>query len=496
MIFTSVSHIKDKSEKAFFKEKVFLYVRIIECLAIDVYPHNFSNEEIVSELCNIGVIEIASELPLLEKLLGVDLYSRLLKCVQIYLCQPNVVEPHVYKLRNTSRKETQKKLSQFTFADFFCGAGGMSLGFCKAGFTVALANDIVDECIETYRLNHPEIPIDRIIKCDIKHLCDNVSDYIKHDVDVVVGGPPCQGFSSANRQRIIDDPRNELYKYYLRAVQLLTPKFVVMENVKGMLSVAEQVVEDYQNISCSINGKNCHYIVAYRLLNSSDFGVAQNRVRLIYVAIRSDIAESKSISPETIFEEIMASASAKNFLLRDALQYIKPLESPRIKGLTEVDDELTGKKVDSNPYIESNQYLSLINGNRFIPLVFNHKARYASETNYKIFSLLRQGEDASNEKIKDIMPYPHRLHCFKDKYYRLIEDKPCRTITAHLKMDCLSHIHPTQIRTITPREAARIQSFPDDYIFMGAYLKTYMQIGNAVPVLMAQTIANVIKKHI
>ena len=94
------------------------------------------------------------------------------------------------------------------------------------------------------------------------------------------------------------------------------------------------------------------------------------------------------------------------------------------------------------------------------------------------------------------MPYSHRNHCFKDKYYKLIADKPCRTITTHLRMDCLSHIHPFQIRTITPREAARIQSFPDDYLFLGAYLKTYMQVGNAVPPLMAKQIATAIKPYL
>ena len=178
------------------------------------------------------------------------------------------------------------------------------------------------------------------------------------------------------------------------------------------------------------------------------------------------------------------------------MEFIKPLSSPRIKGLTEVDDELTGKKVDANTFKSTNKYIELINSNKKVPLVFNHKARYANDTNFQIFSLLKQGEDASSERIKGIMPYSHRLHCFKDKYFRLYEDRPCRTITAHLRMDCFSHIHPTQTRTITPREAARVQSFPDDYVFLGAYLKTYMQIGNAVPVLLANKIANVIKQYI
>ena len=91
------------------------------------------------------------------------------------------------------------------------------------------------------------------------------------------------------------------------------------------------------------------------------------------------------------------------------------------------------------------------------------------------------------------MPYTNRLHCFKDKYYKLIPNRPSRTITAHLRMDCHSHIHPFQIRAITPREAARCQSFPDDYLFLGAYLKTYMEIGNAVPCKFAKAIASAVR---
>ena len=165
--------------------------------------------------------------------------------------------------------------------------------------------------------------------------------------------------------------------------------------------------------------------------------------------------------------------------------------------MTEVDDEKTGMKIGINNYDScGNSYLTSINSGRSLAYTFNHKARYCSDVNYEIFKRLGQGEDATNPKIADIMPYSRRNGIFKDKYFKLYADRPCRTITAHLKMDCLSHIHPYQIRSITPREAARVQSFPDDYLFLGAYLRTYMQIGNAVPVLMAKQIANIIKKYI
>ena len=246
-----------------------------------------------------------------------------------------------------------------------------------------------------------------------------------------------------------------------------------------MLSVANQVVEDYRAIKINKNGKEYKYDVTYRLLNSMNFGVAQSRERLIYIAVRNDIAYSKHVTPEVLFQQIENNCLNNSIVnLSAALEYIKPLDAPRIKGQTEIDDEKTGMKVGLNAYD-----------------VFNHKARYCSDVNYEIFKRLDQGEDATNPKIADIMPYARRNGIFKDKYYKLYADRPCRTITAHLKMDCLSHIHPYQIRSITPREAARVQSFPDDYLFLGAYLKTYMQIGNAVPVLMAKQIANVIKQY-
>ena len=224
----------------------------------------------------------------------------------------------------------------------------------------------------------------------------------------------------------------------------------------------------------------------------------KKRQRLIFLAVRNDVVKNKKITPSKLFDEIAnLTSKSKRHVLADAIAFIKPLDAPRVKNLTEIDDELTGKKVDINKYKgNENQYLKLINENRIIPFVFNHKARFANDINYEIYRKLEQGDDGTNEKIKEIMPYAHRNHLFKDKYFKLIADKPSRTITAHLKMDCHSHIHPTQIRSITPREAARIQSFPDDYLFLGAYLKTYMQIGNAVPPMMARVIAKAIKIYI
>lgn len=271
-----------------------------------------------------------------------------------------------------------------------------------------------------------------------------------------------------------------------------------MENVKGMMKVADQVVEDYESIVVDKDDKTYSYTVGYKLLNSADFSVAQSRERLIYIAIRNDVSEQHSIGPKDIFHQIDKATSKKpTYTLADALSFIKALDAPREKNTNEVDNDKTGKKIDVNQFKgNENEYLKLINGGREIPFLLNHKARYVNDINYDIYRLLDQGDDASDPKIADIMPYSNRLHCFKDKYYKLRADRPSRTITAHLRMDCHSHIHPFQIRALTPREAARCQSFPDDYLFLGAYLKTYMQIGNAVPCVMAKGIAEIIKKYL
>lgn len=501
MIFEKVTQLTSKDE---FIEKVLIYIRLVEVIAkreeLIVAETISPSSDAIQEMKDMGVIESDEDLRMLSKTLG-HYYSRFVSAIELYLTHKTLFGTQLDKLNNKKRKEIQEREAESDkpkMVDFFAGAGGLSCGFSQAGFRVCFANDFEDVCVRTYRYNHPELPSGSVLKEDIRKIVSHIGEYVHEDIDIVVGGPPCQSFSSANQRRIIDDPRNELYKYYIEAIKKICPKFVLMENVKGMLSVANQVVEDYKAIRVKKNGKVYTYDVSYRLLNAVNFGVAQSRERLIYLAVRNDIADSKRVTPEVLFQEIeKACAGNPHYNLQSALEYIQPLDAPRIKGMTEVDDETTGMKIGVNCFDScGNAYLTNINSGRSLPYVFNHKARYCSDVNYEIFKRLGQGEDATNPKIADIMPYSRRNGIFKDKYYKLYADRPCRTITAHLKMDCLSHIHPYQIRSITPREAARVQSFPDDYIFLGAYLKTYMQIGNAVPVLMAKQIAEIIKKYI
>lgn len=501
MIFEKVTQLTSKDE---FLEKILIYIRLVEVIAkrehliVDTIKSPSSNS--VIEMKDMGIIENDEDLELLSRVLG-NYYHRFVSAIELFLSHKNLFGSELDKLNNKKRKEIQKReaaTNKPKMVDFFAGAGGLSCGFSQAGYRICFANDFEDVCVRTYRFNHPELPSASVLKEDIRKIVSNIGDYIHEDIDIVVGGPPCQSFSSANQRRIIDDPRNELYKYYIEAIKKICPKFVLMENVKGMLSVAGQVVEDYKSIRIKKNGKVYTYDISYRLLNAVNFGVAQSRERLIYLAVRNDIAYSKHVTPEVLFHEIEKACEGNpHYNLQSALEYIQPLDAPRVKGMTEVDDEKTGMKIGVNNYDScGNSYLASINSGRSLSYTFNHKARYCSDVNYEIFKRLEQGEDATNPKIADIMPYSRRNGIFKDKYFKLYADRPCRTITAHLKMDCLSHIHPYQIRSITPREAARVQSFPDNYLFLGAYLKTYMQIGNAVPVLMAKQIANIIKKYI
>lgn len=501
MIFEKVTNITKKDE---FLEKILIYIRLVEVLAeregMVVPQIEIPSDTVVSEMIDMGVISSSEDLKQLKKMVGAN-YIRFISSVGFYLVNKKIYGNLLDKLSNKKRSLLQQESlasNKPKIVDFFAGAGGLSCGFTQAGYRVCFANDFEDVCVRTYRFNHPELPSDCVLKEDIRKIVSSIGDYVKETVDVVIGGPPCQSFSSANQRRVIDDPRNELYKYYIEAVKKICPKFVVMENVKGMLSVADQVVEDYRAIRICKDDKEYTYDVAYRLLNSMNFGVAQSRERLIYIAVRDDISKAKNVTPESLFKEIEDSYIGHDpYNLNSALEYIKPLEAPRIKGMTEVDDDKTGMKIGVNTFSSTgNEYLKTINQGRQLPYVFNHKARYCSDVNYEIFKRLDQGEDSTSEKIADIMPYAHRNGIFKDKYFKLYADRPCRTITAHLRMDCLSHIHPYQIRSITPREAARVQSFPDDYLFLGPYLKTYMQIGNAVPVLMAKQIAIIIKNHI
>lgn len=373
--------------------------------------------------------------------------------------------------------------NKYTFIDLFAGCGGLSLGLEHVGFTPIFVNEIVEQFCSTYKFNH-NLPEDAYYVGDINDLNKDYDEKYKErfkNVTLVCGGPPCQGFSMANRQRVIDDPRNQLYKAYLTFLSKAQPKFFIMENVRGIKNKWKEISEDIKKYLPDYNFNS-------ELLYAEDFGVPQHRERFIVIGNRIGV-DSKAI-----FNQINTYKRTP-FILRDALEGLPMLKSKKEKGASGVEDICSGLTKRKFEYIKNNFY-DFINGDKKIHYLYNHKNRYNNERDIEIYRRLPQGGNSLHPSIKDIMPYKSRNSIFKDKYYKLDENKICKTITSHMRFDCNMYIHPWDNRGLSPREAARIQTFPDDYIFYGSQNAWYAQIGNAVPVKLSEALGKGIMKFI
>ena len=375
------------------------------------------------------------------------------------------------------------KKQKHLLVDLFAGCGGLSIGMEQAGFTPWFVNEIVPTFCNTYKCNH-KLPDSHYYVGDINQLNKDIAKFqdILSDISIVCGGPPCQGFSTANRQRIIDDPRNNLYKAYLQFLSVVRPKFFVMENVRGMANKIEEIKQNFREYL----GEEYQFDAA--VLQAQDFGVPQNRKRLIMIGNRM------GINPEEIFAEI-EKQKRPAFVLKDALEGLPELQARAEKGSSDIENSISGFSVCDFDYPKTDFY-RFINGDRSLDKLYNHKNRYNNPRDIEIFSRLPQGGDSLHPSIADIMPYSRRNHIFKDKYFKLEEGKICKTITSHMKYDCNMYIHPWQARGLSPREAARIQTFPDDYVLTGPQNSWYAQVGNAVPVKLAKAIGDAIMKFL
>ena len=376
---------------------------------------------------------------------------------------------------------------KYTFIDLFAGCGGLSLGLEQAGFEVVFMNEIVETFASTYLANH-NLKEGQYFIGDINELnkcLDKYSDILKNPVKpitLVCGGPPCQGFSMANRQRIIDDPRNQLYKAYLQFLSEVRPQFFIMENVKGMANKFDEIITNFKEYLGE------EYIYDYRLLKVQDFGIPQNRERFIMIGNRM------GIDPNEIFTEIERHKRPP-FVLKDALYGLPHLEARKEKNKGEYESLECGFTERDFSYPDTDFY-QFINGHKVITKLYNHKNRYNNLRDIEIFRRLPQGANSLHESIQDIMPYKRRNNIFKDKYFKLDENQICKTITSHMKYDCNMYIHPWEARGLSPREAARIQTFPDDFVLKGPQNSWYAQVGNAVPVKFAEVIGKSIMKFI
>lgn len=375
------------------------------------------------------------------------------------------------------------KKKEYKFVDLFAGCGGLSVGLQQAGFTPWFVNEIVEQFCNTYKFNH-NLSDEHYFVGDIADLNAHIDEYkeILSDITLVCGGPPCQGFSMANRQRILDDPRNALYKQYLIFLKTVRPKFFIMENVKGMMNKIDEIKQNFTEYLGD------EYQFDYALLRAQDYGVPQNRERFITIGNRV------GISPKKIFEEIYKH-KRPSFVLKDALIGLPHLIAKKEKGSKGVEDAESGFTECDFSYIY-NDFYKFINGDKEITKLYNHKNRYNNERDLEIYRRLPQGANSLHESIADIMPYKRRNDIFKDKYFKLDETQICKTITSHMKFDCNMYIHPWDARGLSPREAARIQTFPDDYVITGSQNMWYAQVGNAVPVKLAKAIGDGIMKFI
>jgi DNA (cytosine-5)-methyltransferase 1 len=413
------------------------------------------------------------------------------------------------KLCRTYRREQVQITADrggYTVGDFFCGSGGMSTGFVQQGFRPVFAVDSDPAACRTYRLNHPMVPDEAVICKDVRYLClDELTARAgSSTVDVLVGGPPCQGFSlvghktKGTRYRETNlleflkrrDSRNYLYELMMGAAIALRPRMVLMENVPAMTS-SRQGSKSFMDQAADML-KEAGYATAIWKLEASAYGVPQRRRRAFLVASADGRIPAQ---PFTEYQDI-----SKRHIDPDALEPVTVDSAIYDLPPLEADEgfQVSPMNLDSDPrarFYLDNPAFRMRNESG---LVFNHRARYNNEDDLELFGLLEPGENGRDvlEKYKrhDLMRY--RTDVFDDKYSRLRPDQPCRTVVAHLSRDGNSFIHPSQVRTITVREGARLQSYPDDFMFCGSPSDQWTQVGNSVPPVLAASLARTLLDHL
>ena len=372
---------------------------------------------------------------------------------------------------------------QYDCIDLFCGAGGLSVGLEQEGFRPIIAVDKDLAALQTYRFNRPWMETDSLIHEDIRKL---VGQEIFPHVPLVVGGPPCQGFSVVNKHKKENDERNELYKFFVHAVDQSKPEVFLMENVEGILQLYSDIKEDFKQIGYI----TCEPII----LTPKDFGFPQSRRRAFILGINEKHAGIAAELYDTFRSEVLNCKCGTNYVLWDAIGDLPAIEAKTLKNSTYKESKEWGYTFGGF-HDAASPYAKLVNKDlpECVPLL-NHRCKFNNERDIEIFRVLKPGEKSNAESIQDLNPYKSRDGMFTDKFHKLPADEPCKTITAHMYYDCNMYIHPTQARGLSPREAARVQGFPDDYLFLGSPNEWYRQIGNAVSPLVARVLGTGLKK--
>lgn len=356
--------------------------------------------------------------------------------------------------------------------DLFAGCGGFSVGFENAGYNIIKAVEFDKEIADSYSHNHKGTIV---FAEDIGKIADE-DHFTRKESEVIVGGPPCQGFSMAGarireKNTFINDPRNFLFRHYVNVVKIVRPKVFLLENVKGILSkdkgaIFQEIVETFEN---SENFEGDKYYLHYKLCKAIDFGIPQKRERVVVIGVLNndfDIDELFNSTREYIRKidnDFFTPVSLKNA--------ISDIPEPTIDGQAFL-------KPSTSKYQD---YLR--RGNK----IKNH---IASKHNNIATDRMRKIDVGGN--WKDLDEDIHSVH--SGAYGRLDWELPTMTITTRFDTPAGGRfIHPESDRTLTPREAARVQSFPDDFEFIGSKTSICKQIGNAVPPKLAYFLANAVK---
>jgi DNA (cytosine-5)-methyltransferase 1 len=343
-------------------------------------------------------------------------------------------------------------------ADLFAGVGGLSQGFLKAGFEISIAIEYDKDIAHSYKMNHPQTDVyaDDICLLDFKEI------HKKHpNIGIVMGGPPCQGFSQKGKRLNLDDPRNYLFQQFVRFVEEFQPKYFVLENVPNIITTSNgyfknEIIKAFNNIG---------YDVCSGVLRAVDFGVPQDRRRAVFIG-QKDKLEIALPLPTNI----------KN-TVKDAIYDLPFINSGE------------GSEISYYDKLPFSKLQKELRGNTKI--LYNHVATNHSPIALKRLSLIPKGHG------KEVLPADQLTKSiYSGTWCRLLEDDVASTITTRFDTPSSGRFtHPILNRCITTREAARIQTFSDNFIFYGAKTSQMKQVGNAVPPFLAYAIAKVISHN-
>lgn len=366
-------------------------------------------------------------------------------------------------MRNANNTPTNNLLS---VADIFCGAGGLSYGFYHNDFfKLIFANDLDKDALSSYKQNHKNT---QILHCDIKDL-DEKTLLSYEKIDILLGGPPCQSYSTLGKRKM--DKRAHLFEEYLRILGILKPQIFVFENVVGLISMQKrelfkQICKEFENLG---------YKIFYQILNAVHFGVPQMRERVFVVGILREFCKKDFIFPKPTHSN-NANDLAKFITLENAL-----CDLPHIKSGENGNDK--GFLCEPN-----NEFLHFV---RKDTKLSEHSSPKNNPNLIKIMQTLKDGQ------CKDDLPAHIRPKSgYTNTYAKMWWQQSAPTITRNFATPSSSRcIHPRDSRALSIREGARLQSFPDDFIFVGSESAKRLQIGNAVPPLLSIALARAVQEY-